>query len=288
MYQQKGRFDIASKCFFLRQSFSTILFCALTLMRVDLLISCILVAITGMLCTLFLVRATRDVFSADCSFTVKRSLRMLTECIALCISGTVSNYVCNAPKYTIDRCMDDVSQAYFGYIMMPAYVIVMFSGFFFTPLLKEIGEMVYYRNTTALWHCFLRQFAILLFLTAAGTLAAYFAGIPVLSAVYGVSLTDYKKEMLLLISGAGLYALLVFISVLLTAMRKQAYIAGVYLIGTILFYFSGNVLAKKFGMFGVAIAYTGINAFLTILLGAIFFKNFIALRDKNDKRFRLD
>lgn len=283
MYQQKGRFDIASKCFFLRQFFSTVIFCVLTLVHMDLLISCGLTAFTSVLCMLFLVGITRTTFQVNHVFTIKRSFQMLIDCIALCISGTISNYVCNAPKYTVDRCMDDVSQAYFGYIMMPAYMIVMFSSFFFTPLLKDIGEMVYCGKKKALGHCFFRQSVIILFLTSVGILAAYVAGIPVLSAIYGIELDAFKKEMLLLVFGAGVYALLVFITVLLTALRKQNYIAGIYIIGIILFYFLGEYFAKKSGIFGVAITYLGVNMFMVVLLGLIFWVNFITLREKNDK-----
>ena len=109
------------------------------------------------------------------------------------------------------------------------------------------------------------------------------AGIPVLSAIYGIELDAFKKEMLLLVFGAGVYALLVFITVLLTALRKQNYIAGIYIIGIILFYFLGEYFAKKSGIFGVAITYLGVNMFMVVLLGLIFWVNFITLREKNDK-----
>lgn len=280
MYQQQGRFDVASKCFFLRQFFSTVLFCVLVMMRIDLLVDCIVVAAASLLFMIYLVISTRELFQVNHSFTIRRSLRVLMECVTLCISGTVSNYVCNAPKYVIDRCMDDVNQAYFGYIMMPAYVIVMFSGFFFTPLLKDIGEMVFYRKILELKRCFIRQFCIVLLLTSGVALAAFFVGIPLLSVIYGVELEGFKGEMLLLVLGAGIYALLVFISALLTAMRRQNSIALVYSGGAVLFYVLGEWLVNKLGMLGVSIAYLGMNILLVLILGGVFFKSCISMHTK--------
>ena len=97
------------------------------------------------------------------------------------------------------------------------------------------------------------------------------AGIPVLSAVYGIELDTFKREMLLLVLGAGIYALLVFITVLLTALRKQNYIASTYIIGTILFYFLGEYFTKS------------VNMLMVVLLGMVLLVNFITLRDKDDK-----
>ena len=50
-------------------------------------------------------------------------------------------YVLNAPKYAIDTYGTDRLQAMFGYIIMPATVIVLFAQFVFMPFLNKLKKL---------------------------------------------------------------------------------------------------------------------------------------------------
>lgn len=50
-------------------------------------------------------------------------------------------YVLNAPKYAIDNYLTEDVQAIFGYIMMPATVITLFTQFIFMPYLNKLKEL---------------------------------------------------------------------------------------------------------------------------------------------------
>ena len=65
--------------------------------------------------------------------------RILKECTPLAIAGTVSMYVGNIPKYMIDWYMTEEIQAIFGYLMMPAFCIVLLSRFVYQPMIRDIG-----------------------------------------------------------------------------------------------------------------------------------------------------
>ena len=53
-------------------------------------------------------------------------------------------YVLNAPKYAIDNYLTEDVQAIFGYIMMPATVITLFTQFVFMPYLNKLKELYTY------------------------------------------------------------------------------------------------------------------------------------------------
>ena len=53
----------------------------------------------------------------------------------------INIFLGNEPKYFVDILLNDTDQAYLGYIITPAYVIGLLSGFVYQPQIREYGEL---------------------------------------------------------------------------------------------------------------------------------------------------
>lgn len=194
--------------------------------------------------------------------------RILKDCLPLCLSGFLNFYICNAPKYAIDRYMDDETQACFGFVAMPVFVIELLSTFLYQPMIVGLSVKWHQGETGKIVKGLLRQLLLIAGLTVVCVVGAYLIGIPVLSLLFGTDLREYKKELLLMVSGGGGLAVANFMVVLLTMMRKQIYIIVCYVIVAL----SAVVLLPKAVMsyqtVGVAFVYDILITVLSVILGA--------------------
>ena len=55
-------------------------------------------------------------------------------------------YILNAPKYAIDGFLTEDIQAIYGYIMMPATVMTLFTQFIVMPFLGKLKDMYEAKN----------------------------------------------------------------------------------------------------------------------------------------------
>ena len=112
----------------------------------------------------------------------------------------------------------------------------------------------------------LRQIALILLLSVAAIIGGYLLGIPVLSLIYGVDLTDYKKALVILLIGGGALAIVNFLQMIITVARKQKLLNIGYLLAFLLFVFGGKTITEKHGMIGISVFYTAV----VMILGAVF------------------
>ena len=97
--------------------------------------------------------------------------------------------------------MDDTAQAYFGYIMMPAFVILVLSNFIYQPVIRDFGVLWAEGKIREFSLKCMKMCAAIAGITALVLLGGYFLGIPVLSLIYGVDLDDYTAEFMVLLLG---------------------------------------------------------------------------------------
>ena len=161
--------------------------------------------------------------------------------------------------------MDDTAQAYFGYIMMPAFVILVLSNFIYQPVIRDFGVLWAEGKTREFLIRCLRMCAAIGGITAIVLLGGYFLGIPVLSLIYGVELDDYTAEFMVLLLGGGVYALASFMMIMLTTVRSGSIIAASFAAGTLCALFSGKLLVEMSGMMGAAYLYLITNSVIFLL-----------------------
>ena len=266
MFQQKGRLDIGAKCYTIRMTASMILYCALLAAGIGCASSTVITVAFSIAFAFNLVKKKLHLFNVRILRPCKDTLLSLFRvCLPLCIGTTLANYIGNAPKYVIDQYMDDTAQAYFGYIMMPAFVILVLSNFIYQPVIRDFGVLWSEGKTREFLLKCVKMCAAIGGITALVLLGGYFLGIPVLSLIYGVDLDDYTAEFMVLLLGGGVYALASFMMIMLTTVRSGSIIAAGFAAGTVCALLSGKLLVELSGMMGASYLYLITNSVIFLL-----------------------
>ncbi|MBQ1312605.1 MAG: hypothetical protein IIY55_12230, partial [Blautia sp.] len=201
----------------------------------------------------------------------KENLPVLAgEVFPLALINFLTFYLSNAPKYALDGKVEDSVQACFGFVMMPVFVINLFSTFLYQLTLVDLS--VYWRehDRKKIRQNVRRQFLYIGGLTAAVLLGGYFAGIPVLSALYATNLKAYKRELLLLLLAGGFLAMQAYLRTVLTVMRRQRITEVVYIIAALLSLVLLPGAIKNAGTCGGAVCFAALMGFLTAGLFLIY------------------
>ena len=116
----------------------------------------------------------------------------------------------------------------------------------------------------------MKQYLVVLGITFVVMVGGYLLGIPVLSLMYNVDLAPYKVEFLLLLLGGGIYALVTFVMVPITAMRFQKCIPYGFIGASVLSLVLGRFIVPARGIMGAAYIYLILNLLLTAYLTGCF------------------
>ena len=163
-------------------------------------------------------------------------------------------YVLNAPKYAIDNYLTEDIQAIFGYIMMPATVITLFTQFVFMPYLNKLKELYEQKNMKAFKGiAFKIKMAVIAFGVLA-SVAAFVIGPEVLSIIYGEELIAYRMNLTIILASYILYGISYVNLVLLTTTRNTFVQFVVYVITMIVAFFGSNVLVQNQQINGATIS----------------------------------
>ena len=163
-------------------------------------------------------------------------------------------YVLNAPKYAIDTYLNEDIQAIFGYIMMPATVITLFTQFVFMPYLNKLKELYEQKDMKGFNKiAIIIKIAVLAFGVFA-TIAAFLLGPEVLSLIYGVELRPYRFNLTIILASYIMYGISYVNLVLLTTTRDTFVQFVVYLITMIVAFIGSNMLVEKLQINGATVS----------------------------------
>ena len=271
MYQQKGRLDIGAEYHTIRVFVSSFLLCLLVTFKCSLLLSSVAALVSSLLMVFVFVSMTIGVFNLE---KVKLNFinfhNILINCFPLFLAATLSVYIANSPKYLIDYYLDDTAQAVFGYLMMPAFTIMIINQFIYQPIIRDLGELWQQEDKKPFVRRVLIQYLIVAAITIVVIIGGATIGIPILSCFYNTDLKPYRVDFIILLLGGGMYALSSFIMVPLTAMRLQKLLAYGFVAVSIASIVLGMVLIQKAGVRGATLLYLALNTLLAIYLTACF------------------
>lgn len=271
MYQQKGRLDIGAKLYTWRLLISTLLMCLLITLKVSLLTSSIVAFISSLIMVFVFIAMTIENFNLEkIKIDFVNVKQILIICFPLFLAATLSIYIANSPKYLIDWYLDDNAQAIFGYLMMPAFTIMVINQFIYQPIIRDMGELWQQEDKKPFVKRVLIQYLVVAAITLLVIIVGATIGIPILSCFYNTDLSNYKVDFIILLLGGGVYALSSFIMVPLTAMRLQKQLAYGFVAVSIASILLGMVLIQKAGVRGATLLYLALNALLAIYLTACF------------------
>lgn len=273
-YQQQGRLFVGVRITAARLISSTGVMCAVLLAGANLVTALGISVVYSSLLDIILFGSRfhrkRNFFASLRGINVRRILR---DCTALAVSTSMSMYVGNIPKYMIDWYMTEDVQAIFGYLMMPAFCIVLLSRFVYQPMVRDLGILWQKREKKKLKKAMQIQCVVILCITALAIPGGIWVGIPVLNLLYHVELRPYRIEFAVLFLGGSLFALASFLAVLLTVTGRRKEMAAVYITVSLCSFWAGRYLLEQYGIAGAAVLYLILNLMIALCFLAVLRKD---------------
>jgi len=267
LYQQKDRYDVTGKCIF----YETALF--LSVFGLHLLVFRHLSAALACMCLVYIASLVLidgnlvGVFGGlrpVWEFTVVQ--RLFWDCLPLFINSFLMVYLNSVSKYAVDACQGEEMLSYFNMIYMPAFVMNLFAGFLFKPLLTRFALLYDQGERQLLRGLLRRQAGLLLGLAVLCLGGAWLLGIPVLSWFYHTDLTAYRGELCVVVAGGAFSAVYLMFQFLIVIMRHQyACLAGCIITAAVAAVAVPH-LTKAYGLSGAAWGY----ALMMLLLSMIY------------------
>lgn len=270
-FQLRNRLDLGGKSMVIRVSSSLIVFFITDVITKNVIFSCITFVLTNLtLLLLWDVRILSKFQKLEIKYDKNNIKEILLDCLPLAISTGLSLYIINATKYAIDNFGDYTMQTYFNVIYMPTFVINLVSAFVIKPFLKPFGD---------LWNSkeylkFIKSISLIILILAGATIcidiACALLGVPVLSFIYGIDLSPYKMEMILLVISGFFYASATVMLYALSTIRKQKLTTIAYIITSVIALIASNICVNKWQMKGAIVSNMITTVTLFVLL-VIFF-----------------
>ncbi|MDR0853907.1 MAG: hypothetical protein LBN34_06015 [Clostridiales Family XIII bacterium] len=276
-YQKNGRLDIGSKCASVRIGSSLILFAIVLVICKSVLIALIIMTAYSAIAVIILMKITFPMFAngdggQNHGFRVRNVFNLLGACFPIFMSAFLQNYISNAPKYAIDSAMDDASQAYFGYLFSPVFVIVLLASFIFNPILLDMSLLWKNHEKKAFTHRVIKQLGYIFLITIGVVIVGYVIGLRVLSILYNTNLMNFRSDFMILLATGGFLAVSSLSIILLTIIRKQGYVLAVYIVAAICAMLFSTTAVESAGIHGAVMFYALLTGAIFIVLLAILIK----------------
>lgn len=165
-------------------------------------------------------------------------------------------YILNAPKYAIDSFLTEDIQAIYGYIMMPATVMTLFTQFIVMPFLGKMKDMYENKKIKEMEQVTFKIKLIVIAFGAFAVLAAFLLGPEFLGLVYGLDLTAYRINLCVIIASYIFYAISYINLVTLTTIRHTFIQFIIYISSMIIAFIGSTILVKNFGIDGATFSCT--------------------------------
>lgn len=288
LFQQQGRLDIAGKILTIRLGIYIAEYMAVYFLTHNLIFTTTVCLITTILLSVCMNGSVIGIFTYKKEGSRRSHIKeLLIDCFPIFISTFLMAYVANAPKYAIDIVLTSQEQAQFNYIFMPVFVISLLSTFIYQPMINRLAIIWGERKLRQFWFLILRQTVLIGVLTILAMGGGYLLGIPVLSLLYGVDLAAYRVELVILLLGGGLLALVNFFTMVITITRYQRHLIWGYLLISLCFLLGGRRTAMAGGIMGISAFYTiSMIALAIIFLIYIFVIARLSIKKSSAKELR--
>ena len=213
----------------------------------------------------------RDYCNYKPSYEWQAMKRLFIEGFPLFLSLFLNMYISNAPKYAIDTYLSEDIQALYNLVFMPAYVISLVAHFIFNPILTSYAEVWAKREFRKFRYLVLRQCAVVTGLTVLALAVAATIGIPVLSWIYSVDLSQYKSDLCIVVIGGGMLAFATFFNTVITIVRLHRTLLYSYGATALAALLLSKYFVVNYGLSGDVIMYTLLMTGLAIILAGITF-----------------
>lgn len=277
--QKNERLDIVGKSLLIRSVLNTIAFLITDLLTNNLIIACVsLLVIDIVILILIDIKYALKYKDKSKKVTNKAILKIFTLGFYTFGFSFIANYLVNAPRYAIDKVMNEDFQTIFGIVVMPATVIMLINQFIVQPIITTLKSNYTNKDKKSFLNIIYKVIGVTILTGFVAIIAAYFLGIPVLNLLYGIKLNNYLYSLLLILFGATLYTCASVLSNSLIVLRKTKIQLVIYLISSLFAFFISYKLVKIYDFSGAIYSYVLTMLLLLILYVAYFI---ITMNKKN-------
>ena len=211
-FQQMGRLDIGAKTNLFRTVVSMAAGMVVLVITRNMMIATTVWTVVALITFLgSSVLCAPDYCKIEFRWNKEQFMKITLDCLPLFAGCFFLLYVGNAPKYAIDACMSDTDQAYYNFIFMPVFAVGLFANFVFNPILVDLAKKWDERELTGFVRMVRRQIGIIAAITMLAIGVALTFGCPVLGLMYSADLMPFKRELVILMIGGGMLALVYFL-----------------------------------------------------------------------------
>lgn len=211
-----------------------------------------------------------------------KNIMLLVEGFSVFVFSFLAMYILNIPKYAIDHNLNNTLQGIFGIIFMPSSFMSMISMYMVQPFYNDISNCIKNKKVIALKKMIKKLSWIIFFSGVVMTLIAYLIGVPVLEFLYGIDLSTYRINLLIIMSGTIFYSLYCLLSSTLIALRKNNQQVVTLLFISAISIIICNVMTKKYGISGASYSYFIIMLIQSIIYVVLYLYYVNKLNKKED------
>lgn len=220
----------------------------------------LLLAISTMVIVQVLVLISYDIRNANKYLEkekgdIHHAFWIMKSGISIFMVTLLTQYVINAPKYAIDSFSTNEIQTIYGIIAMPATIIILIGQFLIHPFLTKLTQLLKQKKMREFHQVIFKMLASIFFIGVVSSSVAYLIGIPFLEFVYGVSLSKYKLDLLVIISGASFYGMAYILSNALITMRDNTSQMVIFVFVSIFAYFVSRYCVIQKALSGASFSY---------------------------------
>lgn len=266
-YHRNNRLDIAAKLLTLRYVISLAVLIGFICVTKNLILSCIIATVA----TIFIFIYTNYnmiplFFSGKYTYSFSAFKQLFICLLPIMVTNYIRLYITNAPKYAVDAFLTDQSQAYFGVLMMPVFVIGLLSDIIFRPYIAKLSKDWTEGQLKDFSRLIIRQILIIVGLTLFITVMGIFIGLKLLEIIYGMNLYQYMTSFILLLVSGGFTTLSGLLLLVMTVQREQKKMAFGYIITLVICLLISSNLVSGYGIFG-----SSFLCFVLSLIPAVYF-----------------
>lgn len=265
LFQQRERMDIAGKTMFYRYSTSVVVLFLSILLSKSVIVGLFSLVIWNGLVIIFYETSFlkyfetihwRELFSSNYKKDIKD---IFLACWPLFVNGFILLYILNEPKIIIEKGLNQGilqtgMQRDFNILFMPVFFMSLII-LMVRPLITQMA-ILWNREKYAEFSLIVKKLLLYLFIGGiAVTIVAYFIGTPILSLVFGVALSQYTLPFAILIFAGVLYALAIVFENILTIVRKQHLLVGLYIVLLVITKLVTEPFIYQKGMLGATISF---------------------------------
>lgn len=142
-------------------------------------------------------------------------------------------YLMNCQKYIIVYYSSNEIQTIFSILIMPATILSLVGNYLIQPFLTRF-IFFYKKNNYDEFNSLTKKLSVgLLIFGIIAVTISYFFGIPVLSLVYNIKLTNYRTDLIIIVSASIFIALSVIYSGILTVCNENKSQVYIYLLSSV-------------------------------------------------------